>query len=89
MKKLLLTSGMGPLPGMGGRGGAPPQVHQQLANLTPEQRQQFQQLMSLSPEQVSRMCMHSDMCTQSTHKHNYALRYVYAKHTQTQSLTAA
>ena len=50
---------MGPLPGMpgggphNGMGGPPPSgAPSVLANLTPEQRQQFQRLMTLSPEQV-------------------------------------
>lgn len=38
----------------GGMAGPPPQTQSLLANLTPEQRQQFQRLMTLTPEQVFR-----------------------------------
>jgi hypothetical protein len=54
---------MGPPPGMSGMsgpgpqhmGGAPPpQTHSILANLTPQQREQFQKLINSTPEQVRR-----------------------------------
>lgn len=46
----------------GGMAGPPPQTQSLLANLTPEQRQQFQRLMTLTPEQVPSVFLATSLC---------------------------
>ena len=74
---------MGPPPGMSGlsgpgpqhMGGAPPpQTHSILANLTPQQREQFQKLINSTPEHVRQEGYRSTLVWWSRNHDCYCLR---------------